>query len=515
MSKKDNNSVKVEKGKTIAGVYIHTGNLKEKNGITMVALVVTIVILLILAGISISTLTNTGIFEKAKDAKDKAKMGEASQKMSLLIYEWQTDNMTSDKTLETFLEEKVEDETIENFKKIEEEKYQVFIDGYVGEIDETGKITKDLQKAEPHPIIKNVKITIDGKTEIENNSQAPGTQLQINFDASIEGGKIKSITPELPYITNGTETEVTFTVVGTVSGKDYETTRKISVINKYKLGKIIDASDIAKSTDKNEYYGKVVEGYTPQNNATVEKWRIFYADSKNIYLIANDYVEREYLPEGTDGTKSTGHKPDNSDNDYERAAILTNILQDYEGSSRITDSKIKALNKEYFKQNFSSTYNNMKAVAYMLDTKAWEGFKDTSGKADYAIGGPTVELLINSYNQRFNKNLKYRVTNSKGYDLSKDNGSTWSNYCVRFLDISNDDGLYVIKNGKNARAMWLASTSSYDENHLMNACWDLGGNGSMSYYSYYSNGDHGFRPIICLKTGVKIQEFGNSYILKK
>lgn len=185
MSKKDNNSVKVEKGKTIAGVYIHTGNLKEKNGITMVALVVTIVILLILAGISISTLTNTGIFEKTKDAKGKAKMGEASQKMSLLIYEWQTDNMTSDKTLETFLEEKVEDETIENFKKIEEEKYQVFIDGYVGEIDETGKITKDLQKAEPHPIIKNVKITTDGKTEIENNSQAPGTQLQINFDASI------------------------------------------------------------------------------------------------------------------------------------------------------------------------------------------------------------------------------------------------------------------------------------------------------------------------------------------
>jgi len=242
----------------------------------------------------------------------------------------------------------------------------------------------------------------------------------------------------------------------------------------------------------------------------------FYADSKNIYLIANDYVEREYLPEGNDGTKSTGHKPDNPDNDYERAAILTNILQDYEGSSRITDSKIKALNKEYFKQNFSSTYNNMKAVAYMLDTKAWEGFKDTSGKADYAIGGPTVELLINSYNQKFNKNLKYRVTNSKGYDLSKDNGSTWSNCCTGFLYLSNDDDLYAIKSGKNARAMWLASTSSYDENHLMNVySWGAEQNGNMSFYSYYSNVDHGFRPIICLKTGVKIQEFGNSYILKK
>ena len=39
---------------------------KESKGITLVALVITIIILLILAGISISSLTNTGIFEKAK-----------------------------------------------------------------------------------------------------------------------------------------------------------------------------------------------------------------------------------------------------------------------------------------------------------------------------------------------------------------------------------------------------------------------------------------------------------------
>ena len=47
--------------------------LKNKNkGITLVALVITIIILLILAGISISALTNTGIFGKAKDAKQKS-----------------------------------------------------------------------------------------------------------------------------------------------------------------------------------------------------------------------------------------------------------------------------------------------------------------------------------------------------------------------------------------------------------------------------------------------------------
>ena len=42
---------------------------KEK-GITLVALVITIIILLILAGISIQTLTQTGLFENAKQAKN-------------------------------------------------------------------------------------------------------------------------------------------------------------------------------------------------------------------------------------------------------------------------------------------------------------------------------------------------------------------------------------------------------------------------------------------------------------
>ena len=51
--------------------------LREKNkGITLVALVVTIVILLILAGISISALTNTGIFQKEKDAKGASENAE-------------------------------------------------------------------------------------------------------------------------------------------------------------------------------------------------------------------------------------------------------------------------------------------------------------------------------------------------------------------------------------------------------------------------------------------------------
>ncbi len=70
--------------------------LKNKKGITLVALVITIVILLILAGISISTLTNTGIFEKAKDAKEKSEAEEKQQSETLDSYEKELNKYTSD-----------------------------------------------------------------------------------------------------------------------------------------------------------------------------------------------------------------------------------------------------------------------------------------------------------------------------------------------------------------------------------------------------------------------------------
>ena len=76
---------------------------KKNNGITLVALVVTIVILLILAGISISALTNTGIFQKAKDAKKASENAEKEQNKTLDNYEKELNKyasieLTADKT---------------------------------------------------------------------------------------------------------------------------------------------------------------------------------------------------------------------------------------------------------------------------------------------------------------------------------------------------------------------------------------------------------------------------------
>ena len=70
--------------------------LRKKNkGITLVALVVTIVVLLILAGISIAALTNTGIFQKAKDAKQKSEEATQNEESLLTEYEVEIDKYTS------------------------------------------------------------------------------------------------------------------------------------------------------------------------------------------------------------------------------------------------------------------------------------------------------------------------------------------------------------------------------------------------------------------------------------
>ena len=60
---------------------------KENRGITLIALVITIIILLILAGISISALTNQGLFKNAKTAQKETEKAEAEQGQRLNEYE--------------------------------------------------------------------------------------------------------------------------------------------------------------------------------------------------------------------------------------------------------------------------------------------------------------------------------------------------------------------------------------------------------------------------------------------
>ncbi len=103
---------------------------KKQNGITLIALVITIIVLLILAGISIATLTGeNGILSKANDAKVETRGAAVEEAKDL----WEVENLAASKTggdskeLSVLLDE------------LEEQK--LLIGNERQTIEETGKVT--------------------------------------------------------------------------------------------------------------------------------------------------------------------------------------------------------------------------------------------------------------------------------------------------------------------------------------------------------------------------------------
>ena len=246
-----------------------------------------------------------------------------------------------------------------------------------------------------------------------------------------------------------------------------------------------------------DYYGKSITNYDVNG---VTDWKIFYSDGSNVYLIAPDYIDVDKLP-----TTSAGNKPENTHSSYTKAAPFTNILKDYKGSIDITDERIKALNSDYFSKGYTSTKPNMKAVAYMLDTEIWSSF--AGEKAEYAIGGPTVEMLMKSYNQKYDKEYKARASGVAGYEISRDGGTNWAIWYNGML--KKEDMLYVLPSSNGAEAMWLASPSYLATGHDCVMYVTYYG----AIWTYVNSNAHGFRPIVCLKSDVMLKEVNENYEL--
>ena len=141
--------------------------LKNKNkGITLVALVITIIILLILAGISISALTNTGIFQKAKDAKQKSADAELDQNTKLDSYENEIDNylpkQNSNKTVEQAKEKVLSTE--KNTELVDAKENKIVIPAGF-------KVTGDATTVDKGIVIEDATVDKDGKPTATAGSQ--------------------------------------------------------------------------------------------------------------------------------------------------------------------------------------------------------------------------------------------------------------------------------------------------------------------------------------------------------
>ena len=478
---------------------------KENTGITLIALVITIIVLLILAGISIATLTGeNGLLTKANTAKRNTEKASAEEQVRLAVFGSYDANgrLNIDKLKEEL--RKIQGtvtitDTNGGFS------LTVTVDGYSFIIDENGKI--EPTGTEPTVDQSSLKVTLKDGEEIPTDGAEEGTELKITFTASMEHGAISNVTPgtlqngQISYISTGTEKEVTFKLTGKVGNDSYETTYKVALKEYYKKTKF-EAGDIKNAP--NTFYGAEVTGYTCSSDG-VSKWRIFYSDGSNIYLIADDYIDSTKAPKGQGGSPiyaSTAYK-----------LAFTNVYKDYKGSEWIlgthtdTEGKVveNSLAKKWLNKYFNytpddgSTYpnrtsinDNIRAVAYMMDAKQWHIY--AGEQAEYAIGGVPVEMYFESYKQtHLDSSRSYNVTGTKGYFITY--GSELSSDC---------DEIYVKPNSRRAKGVWLASPSHYSTSSLVYVQYEgrLGG-------ASYGGSDYGLRPLVCLKSEVQLKKTGD------
>ena len=256
------------------------------------------------------------------------------------------------------------------------------------------------------------------------------------------------------------------------------------------MAKIITVKDM----DANAI-GKYLTGYNCE--AGDFKWRIFHIDGKKVYIITDDYIPFNVAPLGRKGTHLYV-------NDNEYMLSFDDIVMDYKGIQDITDPRIKALNSLFFKTNTDENTNiNMKAVAFMLDTKAWGKFANEN--SEYAIGGPTLELFVKSYNLTHKRKLKV-MSDEVGYMIKYKDENKFHYYAT---DLDYRDSLYFKADTSKAYRMWLASPSACDTYYVM-AVHRIG------YVSnnYYGNASIGFRPLACLKSDIQLEVGGDGYKIK-
>ena len=212
--------------------------------------------------------------------------------------------------------------------------------------------------------------------------------------------------------------------------------------------------------DKVNYVSKKEE--TEGTNLT---WRIFYDDENYVYLISSK----------EDGSNTVD------------ACTLEDYISKYEVGSDAVPQELRFLNSQWYGVLGStpSTNDNAKAVAYLMDQSVWDEYKDNTGHASYAIGGPTLELFMNSYNNSEETTNEIKITNCTSTGYSENNAPNW-------LSVDYNNGIY---NNGSSSYWWLASP--YDSYNNARDVFYVFGFGGFLYGVYVSYAS-GLRPIVLI-----------------
>ena len=212
-------------------------NKEKTKGITLIALVVTVVILVILASISINLVLNSGLVNRSQNSKELHELQREKERLELIKGEVASDtNHVGKVTVDTYVEELInqgittEGETTDNG------------DGSNTVITDTGYSVLIEPKGE-----KDVEIIIEGKAEqlpprikkVELERDEEGTKLTIKADAV----RTEGATYKYYYKIVGGEygeavyagESASFTIEGI--SKDETYTIKVEVSNEYGISK--------------------------------------------------------------------------------------------------------------------------------------------------------------------------------------------------------------------------------------------------------------------------------------
>ena len=227
--------------------------------------------------------------------------------------------------------------------------------------------------------------------------------------------------------------------------------------------------------------GDTVNYITSLNGVTLDKWKVFYVDENYTYIILDDYLRHNAISRMS-GMQKIVYGTSSDEN--------CNVCGD--------GSRSGFIGAMIYKSNWSSLLiGTLNGIAIDYSTSS-----DTNIKA---MGSPTLDLYVNSWNAKYPNNMIYTSylsnVNYGGYDGyyigSSENptGGTVNNPNTDSLyypySTKYDIGQYDYCNG-----YWLASPSAFDSEVLMIVKYD----GMVSGYTYGwgNNPRFAFRPVICL-----------------
>ena len=171
------------------------GKNMRNRGITLIALVITIIVLLILAGVSIATLTGeNGILTRANDAKVETGGATAEEKVSVeVLGSYGTDGRIDKNRLNENLE-KVDGLT--SGLPISSLPATVVVDGYEIEIDENGNVEVIIAQENTAEVPENWEKT--SKTDNEWYSYADTANG--NTEVNVNAPKLRGAMTPIKYV---------------------------------------------------------------------------------------------------------------------------------------------------------------------------------------------------------------------------------------------------------------------------------------------------------------------------